>query len=622
MSNFDFEIHRVVGLVDDKLGSHATIDVVGYCDSNFNFVPLSNSEAVITFPSRGKVFAPRFNESFKDLKGSIVCIGVKPKNNEGTDDFLWERKAETLQFGHRLIEIRGLFNNDGEHNFAILKKNDLLQLDNDEYVYSNGRVYQIKANENEGILHFWEETSIDLVFINDSIYIVGYSFPNTDGVIDITNNEQLANWYVSRVIKKNWSTFVEGKSFRHAETLIRELLGSLKDLDNSIVENRIKRLTKINTNLSLSFESIAEIAETPWFGEVVQNSISKERQNILEMIRNENSVEIQTIKDEHSLKLQQLKEQHKKEIDELNEQVEQTLHELSEKEQQANERIQEKHIELELLDEETKSKQREISVLEQTIDKLNIRKTSIVEDFSIIREVLGGAVVSRQSIPSTEKEFAVEQVNLCDKPMKRLAAFGKALENLLKVNKLSSYSPASITKLLAKYRVVLCPQISIAQIIILASQKCNYVTEYVSAKWSSFEDLWENGLGFIVTHASQNAEVMHYLILHNINITYLPNYMQPLVDIQCEVISKFPLTNVTFPDNLRILCTISDDELIPLSTSVLRHVGCIDKSAKTIVPQVIELTDNYSLGYLHPKDLTIETSDDVENYFQSYVVDE
>ena len=88
MKTFDYEQYRVVGLVEDKLGDNGFINVIGYCDDNLHvFHPLTSSEAQNLFPSRGKIFAYRFNLDYKDLKKSIVCLCVQPSNNDGKDSF-------------------------------------------------------------------------------------------------------------------------------------------------------------------------------------------------------------------------------------------------------------------------------------------------------------------------------------------------------------------------------------------------------------------------------------------------------------------------------------------------------------------------------------------------------
>ena len=53
--------------------------------------------------------------------------------------------------------------------------------------------------------------------------------------------------------------------------------------------------------------------------------------------------------------------------------------------------------------------------------------------------------------------------------------------------------------------------------------------------------------------------------------------MMPLIDIQKSITSKFPGTDIIFPDNLRIICTIDNGEVMPLPTNCLKHIGCVDK---------------------------------------------
>ena len=35
MELFDYEQYQVIGLVENKFGDNATIDVIGYCDDNY-----------------------------------------------------------------------------------------------------------------------------------------------------------------------------------------------------------------------------------------------------------------------------------------------------------------------------------------------------------------------------------------------------------------------------------------------------------------------------------------------------------------------------------------------------------------------------------------------------------
>jgi hypothetical protein len=219
------------------------------------------------------------------------------------------------------------------------------------------------------------------------------------------------------------------------------------------------------------------------------------------------------------------------------------------------------------------------------------------------------------------KKFSLEEISFSDKPNCRFQAYIKSLENFMKANGAPKISPTIMGKMLAKYYVVLCPSLSVAQSFIFASHRCKYLTEYVSVKWTSFEDLWENGLAYIVSKSMEETDTMHFLLLQNINLSYLPNFLQPLIDLQRGIISKFPVSDIPYPNNLRILCTVAEEELIKMPASSLKYFGCIDKTFYFESLEEMKFADDASLGYLTPKQLCNEREQNIEvqNMFEQYV---
>ena len=623
MNTFDYEQYRVVGLVEDKLGDNATINVIGYCDDNLHvFHPLNNAEALELFPTRGKVFAYRFNIDHRHLKGCIVCLCVQPSNKDDREKFVWDWDAEVIEYGQRIFMLKGELTEDSQHNYDILTNNGLHDVNSDQLVYSSGRVYQIIPDNNDRVLKYWEASSLDIVTVDGYKYFVGISLPKHDGLLDITNDEQLANWYLSKVVKKNWTGIVQAQSFRNSEFFLRELLSSQKNLDVATIENRLKRLLSIDTSISLMFDSLKDIAETPWFSEVVNRSISQEKEHLIEQLKSDNLEEIQKIKEDHDLELMQLEEEQKAKIEKLHQEIDEKRKDLEAQERSLDAKLQEKTFEIELLDETVKEKQQAITTLEESIAKMNDRKASIIQDFSIIQEVLSTSVpqVNVAGIVSS-KQFTLEEINYSANPITRFQAYVKSLENVLKVNEAPKCSPQALARLLAKYLVVLCPSQTIAQSLIMASHKCRYMTEYVSAKWESFDDLWNNGLAYVVGKSNEEPETIHFLLLQNINLSYLPNYLQPLADLQKGLITKFPATYIPLPKNLRILCTVAEDELITMPASVLKHFGCIDKACQFDISSAMIMADDANLGYLTTEELIREGRQDFElhNMFEQYI---
>ena len=623
MNTFDYEQYRVVGLVEDKLGDNATINVIGYCDDNLHvFHPLNNAEVLELFPTRGKVFAYRFNIDYRNLKGCIVCLCVQPSNKDDRERFVWDWDAEVIEYGQRIFTIKGAFTEDSQHNYDILINNGLLDVNSDKLVYSGGRVYQIIPDNSERVLKYWEASSLDMATVDGYKYFVGISLPKHDGLLDITNDEQLANWYLSKVVKKNWTGIVQAQSFRNSEFFLRELLSSQKDLDAATIENRLKRLLSIDTSISLMFDSLKDIAETPWFSEVVNRSISQEKEHLIEQLKNDNLEDIQKIKEGHDLELIQLEEEQKAKIEKLHQDIDEKRKNLEAQERSLDAKLQEKTFEIELLDETAKEKQQAITTLEESIAKISDRKASIIQDFSIIQEVLSTSVPQDKVAGiASSKQFTLEEINYSANPITRFQAYVKSLENVLKVNEAPKCSPQALARLLAKYLVVLCPSQTIAQSLIIASHKCRYMTEYVSAKWASFDDLWNNGLAYIVGKSNEEPETIHFLLLQNINLSYLPNYLQPLADLQKNLITKFPATDIPLPKNLRILCTVAEDELITMPASVLKHFGCIDKACQFDISSAMIMADDANLGYLTTEELIREGRQDFElyNMFEQYI---
>ena len=623
MNTFDYELYRVVGLVEDKLGDNGFINVIGYCDDNLQvFHPLTSSEAQNLFPSRGKIFAYRFNLDYKDLKRSIVCLCVQPSNNDGKDSFVWDWDAEVIEYGQRIHTLKGVFTEDSQHNYDILANNGLLDVNSDKLIYSGNRVYQIIPNNIDRVLKYWEASSLDIVTVDGYKYFVGISLPKHDGLLDITNDEQLANWYLSKVVKKNWAGIVQSQSFRNSDSFLRELLSSQKDLDAATIENRLKRLLSIDTSLSLMFESLKEIAQTPWFSEVINRSIAQEKERLIEQLKNDNFEEIQKIKEEHDVELMQLKEEQKARTEKLRQKIDEKRKDFEDQERSLDTRLQEKNFEIELLDETAKEKQQAIATLDESIAKMNERKASIIQDFSIIQEVLSASVPKvNVATETSSKQFALEEINFSENPITRFQGYVKSLENILKANEVPNSSPLALARLLAKYLVVLCPSQTIAQSLIMASHKCRYMTEYVSAKWASFDDLWNNGLAYIVEKSKEEPDAIHFLLLQNINLSYLPNFLQPLADLQKGLITKFPATDIALPKNLRILCTVTDDELIKMPATVLKYFGCIDKACQFDTSSAMIMADDANLGYLTAEELIRERQQEFEvhNMFEQYI---
>jgi hypothetical protein len=625
MTEFDYNEYKVVGYVDlFPNNSNAKIDVVGCVDWRNNFISLKESEAQKLFPPYGRVFAHNFADKFYEYKGTLVCISVIPneKVGEGYYAFIWNKSGGVYEFGARVKKLKGSFTANGQYNYSLLKENNLLEVDHDTYVSSGGAIYLIKADSQDRLISYWKEGSLDTINVNGRLYITDTVKGGEDGKIDITTDEQLQEWFMKNVLKKNWNQIFEEKTFRNVEPLIRDAFASSKGLDGLVVSSRIKRLIHITRVLTISFEELNELKSLPWLKDTIEQSVSAYKNAYLEEVEKEKAKELQEIRDRYDMEILVEKEQAEAEKQKLAKQIESLDETYQSKLAEQEKLLLDKKVEAELIDESVEGKRRSVAALEESINRLEKRKQDIIEDFSVIKEVLGTGIDT--SVHGVMVNSVVEEINYSNDAIPVYQVFIKSLENILKANKVTYSVATDLGNQVAFFKILLVPDVAIAKMIVMASMKCRYSIEYVCATWKSFDDLWQNGLGQIVDECYKKEDVMHFLILQNINLTYLPNYMMPLIDIQRDIISMFPGVNIKFPDNLRIICTVAKDELIPLAENCIKHIGCIDRIIEKEFNGRIVAPENTNIGYLTPKILKEEgeISKYIPNYYRSYLEDE
>ena len=505
----------------------------------------------------------------------------------------------------------------------MLEENNLLNVEHDTFVSSGGAIYLIKADSQDRLISYWKEGSLDTLTVNGRLFVTDTAKGGEDGKIDITTDEQLQEWFMKNVLKKNWNQIFEEKTFRNVEPLLREAFASSKGLDGLVISSRIKRLTHITRALTISFEELNELKTLPWLKDSIEQSISVHRKAYLEEVEKEKAKELQEIRERYDMEILLAKEHAEEEEQRLKKLIGDIDETYQSKLAEQERLLQEKKVEAELLEESIAGRRKDFATFEESINRLEERKERIIEDFSVVKEVLG--VGSHSSAPILQAEnVTIEDLDIASDAIPVYQAFIKSLENTLKTNRLTHSMATDIGNQIALYKIMLVPDVAIAKVIAIASMKCRYALEYVSATWKSFADLWQNGLGQMVEECYRNEDIMHFLFLQNINLTYLPNYMMPLIDIQRDIVSMFPGVNKKFPANLRIICTLANDDVMPLAENCIKHMGCIDRSIEKDFYGRIEIPENTNIGFLTPKVLkeADKSLKNIPNYYKSYLEDE
>lgn len=624
MGTFDYENNNPVGYVDILPNGNANIDIVGYVDRLNKYHHLNSKEINNTFPPKGRVFAHNFVQKYESFRNSLVCLAVMPnaKDGEGLDSYIWDKSVTVYEFGTKLKSLKANLNEDGENNFRIFQENDLIETESDKFILCGDKVYYIKAQSRERLIPYWNISSLDIIDTSfGKKYIPSSQLPEKDGCIDITNDDQLINWFMTKILRKHYSEIVAGESFDVVEQYLVKAFNDMKNLTPNVHKSRLERIKRISTNFIMTLDELHAISDIPWVKNVIQQTVEAHKQSLISDTSAEYKDLLDKLKEEHETQIELEKIRYDEKLKELETEFKASASTISENEAKATAKLEEKKLEIEILDETIATKKKDVENVEQLIKKANERKNDLISDFAIIKEVFGmGSPVSSPTLSKSSKTLNIESIDQVGTECMMYNAYKKSLEDTLKANKLPHQNASTIADMMAEYKLLLVPDGVYAMAIIHAAQKCYYGVEYVNVGWKSFDDLWTEGLQEMVQHCNNKPEQMHFLILQNINLSYLPNYLQPILDIQMGLSPYFPC-GIQFPDNLRILCTFDDGEVLPMSEKSLSYIGCIEKPSKEIHVSSIKTAYDERYGYLSPTKLMegIEGLSNVPNFYKSYI---
>ena len=559
-----------------------------------------------------------------EFVGYVKRLNYKLPLEIECEDEYYKLRFVNCVFSKKETSLKACLNEDGENNFCIFQENDLIESKTDNYILSGDRVYFVKANSKERLIPFWNISDLDIIDTSfGKKYIAAFRMPDKEGCIDITNDDQLINWFMSKILSKHYAEIMTGESFEVVEQYLVTAFNDMKNLTPNVYKSRLDRIKKISANFIMTLDELNEISDIPWVKSVIQQTIDRYKQSLISESSADYKAQLDKLKEEHDLQIELEKERYNDEVKKLKSNYEATLSSISEDEAKAVAMLEEKKLDIEILDETIASKKKDIDDVETMLKKVNDRKNDIVSDFAIIKEVLGiGASSStiNNDEPSSKKCLNIEVIDQAEAECIMFNAYKKSLEDTLKANKIPHHNASTIADMLVGYKTILVPDIAYAMSIIHAAQRCFYAIEYVNVGWKSFDDLWKDGLVGIVQHCEAEPGMMHFLILQNINLSYMPNYMQPLVDIQMGISSTFP-QGLSFPKNLRILCTLADGDVLPMSDKCLSYIGCIENESKEIHINQFKTAYNPKYGFLSPSKLEegAEGLSNVPNFYKSYI---
>lgn len=578
MSNFDYNRHTVVGeLTINTNSGHGYVKVYGYMDG-YKYISLSAEESNRIFTPKGEVFAFNIVRDYSSLDRKLIALSVRPNDKEGDnrDDFVCDYYRGGVRLIGNPIKDIARIGVLGEYNYTVLQAQDLLGKDEPTYFRVKDKLYCLKDKTSRLVPYCTITSYVPIINGKYGMYYIGGALPYEEGVIDITNDKQLISWFIKNIVKVCWNDIQSGNG-KLAQEAAKQALEASKNLSPDIVKRRLQRITTLTETFAITRDEIQSLSTAPWLQPTMQKALIRFKDDYIDLIMSENADEINSIRKEHKLEIQKEKAQHDSVIAQLKESMERALQEHDQALTEFESDIKAKKYELNKLIEDIADKEKIVGSLTEQLNSINERKDSVVADFEVIKEVLGLASPQIEPSISIQASLPMEQICTTETKLPLYRGFNKNLENCLQAYGCQTDGITALSTIFRGFSSILLPNIESLMATIYATGKCRYITSYVNVTWKSFEDLWNNGLSQIIDSCNNCPQEIHYLILRNINLSYIPNYMQPLFDVQMGYTNTLPKTKCAYPSNLKVLMTATEDDVIPLTKDSLQYVGCISK---------------------------------------------
>ena len=625
MTDIDYTQFKIVGVVEAQPNTkHAIINAVGYLGSDWKFTPLSPTEAKQVFPSRGRVFAPGFQDRYKELIGKCIFAGMMPSNNDGADKFIWDRE-NGMPDEYGTVIINGLANEIDENpdkTYKNLKTNGRLDNTSPTYLCILSKLYLIDPDNikkyyiTEMDLHFVKNANHESFVTYDHTHyvLIGNHLDGPTRAIDIMPDSILRDWLIKEFLVKEWSQALNSKSLDEIENGLIGLI-SKSILHKPVLKSRINRLSSMLELFVFSYQAMTNFLTLPTLKRTIDKSIEINSEKFIEKTKSKYAKELENLKETNRLLIEKEHTNAADVISKIHRKIEEANAEFNANNEELNKKtkLAEEIIALQLTKiEEYKTA---IEELENTLHSIEDNKEHIINDFAVIKDVMQIIVSqkTKQAIlphPTFQKtnnnaptDFGetIESLNDESEEIKLPQTFKTRLEFYLTKNNRKTEIAKKIGQYMVHYKAILVPDNRIIHSIIKATGRCKYSIQYVTPEWRSFSNVWNNGLNTMIHSCISNPDIIHYYILENINMSYLPCYLQPIVDISMGLRINFPNTEIIFPDNLRLLLTSTAEEGLPLAQQSIRYFGCLQNDDYTIDEKKENLYSNEKsdkTGYL------------------------
>lgn len=314
MNSLDYTTIKVVGVVEPHTnGIHAYLRVIGYIDpdTRWKFKRLYPDEIKEKFPTRGLIFMPNFLKKYRNLCGQCIYTGIQVSNNEGHDQFIWDRDAGLpAEYGVVVCEEK-LRQKDPEGIYETLSGyQDTTYFHDGPFLYR----YTPKTGQPYYYIEQWDLNNIlsinqDRIICYDrdrSRYVImNDNIAGTATYLDIMPDEQLKEWFVETYVTKAWSSILQNENRNKLLSEIKNTIPA-KGVPNEVLESRITRISLMFENFLLNARQIQALAENPLFKECIDRSVAKYSEQLITNLQSQYKREYQSLQSEQKERVAQL----------------------------------------------------------------------------------------------------------------------------------------------------------------------------------------------------------------------------------------------------------------------------------------------------------------------------
>lgn len=488
------------------------------------------------FPPSGCIFGPSLFSEYDNLrKGDSVIFQYQfneQRKHDSHDSYsivrntlskkgfkISEIPSEIIEVNildiSKLHEIPELRSSPNEHIFLYTR-----ELIIGEFIFENGKIRPKVSKEAK----VWKRNNCNIIEWEDALFL--YDIPGREieyTYIDCMDPKQLSEWFREQ-LKRIDPAYI--KQLDDKTKWREELPKKFDDADahiNELNKTRLKRIITILENIEFTREEIENLSNNfPDYKKIYEKKI----EDFKEEYRN----------------------QIKKEFEEEKNILSQEISDFSDKINQLKEDISNRNKELKILNDT-------ITNQEGTLKHLESNKERLLKDFSIFQSVTNPNLIQPAISSYSVLSYLIEEEKLLGTPIDRKEDFLERLKYFLNRYKVKKEISTRLLNIASAFKCFFVPEISFAVAFAEAAGNTKYIIRQVEPDWLHFKNFWENGLGILWDSSHKEPDILHLLVLEDINLASPECWGRPLFDILAGLRKKIPYGNTSWPSNFKIAAT-------------------------------------------------------------------